>query len=112
MFTGGAALLAPALVLLPAGWLATREGLVEALFLGLVPTTLAYVLFARGLGRISAAETSTLTLAEPLAATALGVVLLAEHLPVPALAGGALLVAGLAVLAVPIPARAAVAAAR
>jgi DME family drug/metabolite transporter len=112
VFTGGAVLLAPALVLLPAGWLATGAGLAEALFLGLVPTTLAYVLFARGLRRISAAETSTLTLAEPLAATVLGVALLAEHLTPAALAGGVLLLAGLTVLALPAPARVVVAEAR
>ena len=36
------------------------------------------MLFARGLNRLSAAETATLTLAEPLTATLLGVVVLAE----------------------------------
>jgi DME family drug/metabolite transporter len=102
VFAGGALLLAPALVVLPAGWVATPAGAAEVLFLGLVPTTLAYVLFARGLGRISAAETSTLTLAEPLTAAALGVVLLGEHLTAAAVAGGLLLVAGLAVLALPL----------
>jgi drug/metabolite transporter, DME family len=102
VFAGGALLLAPALVLLPAGWVATPAGAAEVLFLGLVPTTLAYVLFARGLGRISAAETSTLILAEPLTATALGVVLLGEHLTAATVAGGLLLVAGLAVLALPL----------
>ena len=101
VFAGGALLLAPALAVLPAGWVATPAGAAEVLFLGLVPTTLAYVLFARGLGRISAAETSTLTLAEPLTATALGVVLLGERLTAAAVVGGALLVAGLAVLALP-----------
>jgi DME family drug/metabolite transporter len=111
VFTGGALLLAPALVLLPAGWLATPTGIAQALFLGLVPTTLAYVLFARGLRRISAAETSTLTLAEPLTATLLGAVLLREHLTAAGVAGGALLLTGLAVLALPAPRRATLAAA-
>jgi DME family drug/metabolite transporter len=105
IFTGGALLLAPTLLVLPTGWLATPAGAAEALFLGLVPTTLAYVLFARGLRRISAAETSTLTLAEPLAATLLGVVLLGEHLTPPTVAGGALLLTGLGVLALRAPAR-------
>jgi DME family drug/metabolite transporter len=111
VFTGGAVLLAPALLLLPSGWLATPTGIAEALFLGLVPTTLAYVLFARGLRRVSAAETSTLTLAEPLTATLLGAVLLHEHLTATTVAGGALLFLGLAVLAVPAPHRVAAAAA-
>jgi DME family drug/metabolite transporter len=111
VFTGGAVLLAPALLLLPSGWLATPAGIAEALFLGLVPTTLAYVLFARGLRRISAAETSTLTLAEPLTATLLGAVLLHEHLGATTVAGGALLFLGLAVLALPAQRGVAVAAA-
>jgi DME family drug/metabolite transporter len=101
VFTGGALLLAPALVLLPSAWIATPAGAAEVLFLGLVPTTLAYVLFARGLRHVSAAETSTLTLAEPLAATLLGVALLGERLTAPTVAGGLLLVTGLAVLALP-----------
>ncbi len=70
------------------------------LFLGAVPTALAYVLFARGLRHLPANEVATLTLAEPVTATALGVIVLAERPEAPALAGIALVLAGLAVLAV------------
>jgi DME family drug/metabolite transporter len=101
LFTGGAVLLAPTLALLDVRWLATPAGLAAALWLGLVPTALAYVLFAHGLRRLSAAEVSTLTLAEPLTATALGVLLLGESLRGTALAGAALLLLGLVVLSVP-----------
>ena len=45
-----------------------------------MPTALAYVLFARGLGRLSAATVTTLVLAEPLVATLLGVAVLGERL--------------------------------
>ena len=101
VFTGGAVLLAPALLVLPVGWIATGRGLAAALWLGLVPTAGAYVLFARGLRHVSAAEASTLTLAEPLTAAALGVLLLGEQVTAPSAAGAALLLGGLVVLAAP-----------
>jgi DME family drug/metabolite transporter len=98
-FGAGAVLLAPVLVLADVGPLWTPGGLALVGFLGLVPTALAYVLFARGLRRLSAAETSTLTLAEPLTAAGLGVVVLAERPGAPAVAGAALVLAGLLLLA-------------
>jgi DME family drug/metabolite transporter len=101
VFSGGALLLAPALVLLPIGWLATGRGALTAVWLGLVPTAVAYVLFARGLRRLSAAEASTLTLAEPLTAAALGVALLSETISAGTVVGGLLLLLGLAALGVP-----------
>jgi drug/metabolite transporter, DME family len=96
-----AVLLLPVLLITGPGWVATSDGLALALFLGVVPTAAAYLLFARGLKRLSAAETATLTLAEPLTATLLGAVLLHEHLTAATLARGALLLLGLAVLALP-----------
>ena len=44
----------------------------------------AYLLFARGLRHLSAAETATLTLAEPLTAALLRVVVLSERMSAPA----------------------------
>ena len=105
IFTGGALLLSPVLVLMPPAWLATGRGAVEVLVLGLVATTLAYVLFARGLRLLPAAEAATLTLAEPLVATASGVLLLGERPGPAAAAGSLLLLAGLAVLTVRLPLR-------
>jgi DME family drug/metabolite transporter len=57
------------------------------------------VLFARGLERTGASETATLTLAEPLTAAALGVIALGERPGLAAAAGAALVMGGLAVLA-------------
>jgi DME family drug/metabolite transporter len=71
------------------------------LYLGTVPTAVAYVLFARGLRHLPAGEVATLTLAEPLTATALGAIVLGERPGAVALAGVALVLAGLAVLAAP-----------
>ena len=98
-FTLGAVLLLPVLVATRGGGLGSPEGLTLVLFLGAIPTALAYVLFARGLQRLSSGETATLTLAEPLTATVLGIAVLGED-PTAATAGGAALVlAGLLVLA-------------
>jgi len=99
VFGTGAVLLLPAFALVPAGGLLTPGGAALALYLGAIPTALAYVLFARGLERIGAGETATLTLAEPLTAAALGVVALGERPTGAAAAGAALVLGGLAVLA-------------
>jgi DME family drug/metabolite transporter len=97
----GAVLLAPVLAGTGAGWLTHAGGLGLAVFLGVVPTALAYLLFARGLKRLTAAETATLTLAEPLTAALLGVIVLSEQLSAPAALGAALVLGGLLVLAAP-----------
>ena len=96
-----ALVLAPVPVAVGLGDLAGPEGVVLALYLGAIPTALAYVLFARGLRRIGAGETATLTLAEPLTASVLGAVVLGERPGTLAIAGGALVLAGLVALALP-----------
>jgi DME family drug/metabolite transporter len=95
----GALVLLPALLATEPTWLLHADGIGLALFLGIVPTALAYLLFASGLKRLSASETATLTLAEPLTAGVLGAVVLAESVTGPALAGAGLVLAGLIVLA-------------
>jgi drug/metabolite transporter, DME family len=100
-FGGAAVLLVPVLLLAGPGFLATGSGLALALYLGSIPTALAYVLFARGLRALSSGETATIVLAEPLTAAALGVVALGEQPSVAAGIGAALVLAGLAILALP-----------
>lgn len=96
-----------ALALLPVIALADSDplwsggGIAMILYLGAVPTALAYVLFAHGLRRLSPGETATLTLAEPLTASALGVLVLAERPGLLAVVGAMLVLAGLAALAAP-----------
>ena len=79
VFATGAVLLLPLLAIVPLGELTSPGGIALALYLGAIPTALAYILFARGLERIGAGETATLTLAEPLTAAALGVIALGER---------------------------------
>jgi drug/metabolite transporter, DME family len=103
-FGGAGLLLLPVLVVAGPGFLGTPGGLALAAYLAVVPTALAYVLFSRGLRRLSSGETATLVLAEPLTASVLGVVALGEH-PSATAGAGALLAAPrcrrLAVAAVP-----------
>jgi drug/metabolite transporter, DME family len=100
-FGGAGVLLLPALIVAGPGFLGTPGGLAMAAYLAVVPTALAYVLFARGLRRLSSGETATIVLAEPVTAAVLGVVALGEH-PSPTAGAGALLVlTGLLVLAAP-----------
>ena len=100
-FGVGAVLLLPVLLLGDTAWLHTSGGLALALYLGIVPTALAYSLFARGLQSLDASEVTTLVLAEPLTATVLGVVVLGERVGAGGVVGGLLVLAGLAVLALP-----------
>jgi DME family drug/metabolite transporter len=100
-FSLGAVLLAPVLLLGDVSWLATGDGLAMAVFLGAIPTALAYVLFARGLRHLTPGETATLTLAEPLTATGLGILALGERPGAVAAIGAGLVLAGLLALALP-----------
>jgi drug/metabolite transporter, DME family len=95
----GGALLFPALFFTGPGWLATPKGAVTALYLGLIPTAFAYVLFARGLAHLSAATVTTVVLAEPLVASLLGIFALGERLSGAKAVGCGLVLAGLVVIA-------------
>lgn len=76
-------------------------GLAAAAWLGVMTVTVAYLLFARGLERLPAATVATLTLAEPVVAAALGVLVLGEHLSPVASSGAVLLVVALGLLGLP-----------
>ncbi len=91
----GGLLLVPALATQPLGWLGRPDGAVLALYLGLVTTTLAYLLFVRGLAVLPAGPVTTLVLAEPVVATVLGTAVLGERLSFAGAVGGALILVGL-----------------
>jgi drug/metabolite transporter, DME family len=99
VFSIGALLLSPLLFTSDLHWMAAPRGIVVVLYLGVVVTALSYWLFARGLKTVPVATAVTLSLAEPLTAALLGIVLLGERLSPTALCGIPLLFAGLAVLA-------------
>lgn len=92
---------APLLLLTDLRWLATGSGVAMALWLGLATTTVGYLLYARGLIGLTAATVSTLTLAEPLTATLLGILILNEQLSGSAVIGIIVLALGLVLLVLP-----------
>ncbi|WP_424215224.1 DMT family transporter [Streptomyces sp. BI20] len=83
------------------GPLGSARGLALVAWLGLGTTALGYLLFTRGVTRISAGTAGTLSLTEPLVATGLGVLLLGERPGAPAAVGAALLLGGLIVVSLP-----------
>lgn len=98
MFALGAV---PALLVLLAlrpDWPATPAGAGLLLYLGLVPTALAYLLFGRGVAVLPVGTVATLTLAEPVVAAVLGVAVLGESLTPVALLGALLVIGALALL--------------
>jgi DME family drug/metabolite transporter len=106
LFGIGAVMLSPILFLADTGPLTSAQGLALVLFLGVVPTAVAYVLFARGLRGLQASEAATLTLAEPVTAAALGVFVLGERVTGAGLLGAALVLSALVLLALRPPRRA------
>jgi DME family drug/metabolite transporter len=90
--------LLPILFFVNLDWAVTIEGTTVVLYLGAVATALAYVLFIRGLTFLPVGPTVTLSLAEPLTAAALGVIVLGERLGFVAITGALLLVAGLVIV--------------
>jgi len=101
-FGAAAVLLLPVLLAAGTRWLGTPAGAATAVFLAVVPTAVAYLLFARGLAVLPAAEVATLTLVEPVTAALLGVLVLAEAASASTATGALVLLAGLAVLAAPV----------
>lgn len=100
-FGTAAVLLLPVLLLGDTAWLQSGRGLELAVYLAAGPTVLAYVLFARGLRRLSASETTTIVLAEPVTAAILAVAVLHQRLGGGAAVGIALVLGGIAALALP-----------
>lgn len=98
VFCLGALMLAPLLIGREMDWLAAPRSIAVVLHLGLVATALAYWLFSRGLQRVQVSTAVTLSLAEPLTAGLLGLLVLEEQLNTRSFVGISLIFSGLAVL--------------
>ncbi len=98
VFGLSAVFLLPILFFANLDWVFTAAGAITVLYLGLVATAIAYIFFIRGLDLLPVGSTVTLSLAEPLTAAALGVLLLGERLGPTAAIGALLIVAGLAIV--------------
>lgn len=99
--TLGAILASPVYVFGPTEWLLTSRGLLIALVLGTVSTAVPYSLYSKALIVVPLSTACTLTLAEPLTASILGVSLLGERLSITALVGIGFILLGLVLLAIP-----------
>jgi len=95
VFSLGAVMLSPLLLTQPIAWLGSLRGTGVILWLGIMATALAYALFGQGLRRTPLATAVTLSLAEPLTAGTLGILLLGEPLTWLAGLGFALIFSGL-----------------
>nr|WP_245646128.1 EamA family transporter [Nocardiopsis trehalosi] len=93
---GGGVLLAPFGLAAGMAVPVAPEPLALLLFLGLVPTGLAYLLFFAGLRGASDAAAAVGSIAEPLTAALLSAALLGERMTAPGVAGAVLLVAAMA----------------
>ena len=96
----GALLLLPFLFVVDLGWVATPRGLAMVFWLGLVATGLSYVLFQRGVAGLPASSVATMSLAEPVTATVLGVAVLGERLSPLSVVGLVVVVLGLLLITV------------
>ncbi|MEJ2197986.1 MAG: DMT family transporter, partial [Desulfuromonadales bacterium] len=94
----GAILISPVLVNCELDWLLQPRAIGVITHLGLATMALSYWLFARGLQTVQVATAVTLSLAEPMTAATLGIVLLGEQLNAQAFTGISLIFAGLVVL--------------
>ena len=95
-FVGGALLLTPLALVVGLRFTDDPVALGVLLYLGAVPSALAYAMFFRGLRTVPGAVASIVTLLEPLTATALATAFLGERLQPAALAGGLLVLAAVA----------------
>lgn len=98
-FTLAALLLTPVLALERGAAAQLVAGWPLLLYLGVVPTAAAYVVFGEGLRRVTVTTAGIATLLEPLTAAALGVLLFGERLGTVGWAGAALLLGALGLLA-------------
>src|SRR5687768_4439582 len=95
-FAGGALLLTPVALATELRFTTNPAALLVLLYLGAVPSALAYGMFFCGLRSVPGAVASIVTLLEPLTATALATAFLGERLQPAALAGGLLVLAAVA----------------
>ena len=79
-------------LLITAGVPADPRAIGLLVYIGLLPTALAYLLFFRGAGRVAAPVTALITLLEPVTAAVLALVILGERLAPTGIVGAALVV--------------------
>ncbi len=99
IFAIAATLLLPLLAVDDLGWVTTAAGTVTVLYLGVLATAAAYLLFAAGLRSTKSTTATTLSLGEPVTAALLGVVAVGERPPLLGWIGFALVLIALVAVA-------------
>lgn len=100
IFSVSAAMLLPFLFIFETEGLTTGRGIATMIYLGIATTTIAYILFSKGLQHIPSSSAVTLSLAEPLTAAILSVLIVGERLDLISWVGILLLLGGILVLTV------------
>lgn len=98
IFSLSAIMLFPFLFIFETEGLFTSKGIAVVLFLGLATTSISYTLFSTGLKHIPSSSAVTLSLAEPLTAAILSVIIVEERLDFTSWGGVVLLLGGILVL--------------
>ena len=100
MFSVSALLLMPFFFIYDVSWLKDVGNVGIIFYLGLATTSVAYVLYSRGLHKIPASSALTLSLAEPTTAALLGVFIVGEALSATSWIGILFLLGGIVVLTI------------
>jgi drug/metabolite transporter, DME family len=79
----------------PMQWLSSAQSVVTVVYLGIATIAIPYLLYALSLARLTSAVVVTLTLIEPVTATALGAFFLNENITMVSWMGAAIVVLGL-----------------
>ena len=98
IFSVSALMLLPFLLLFETEGLLTGSGITVVIYLGIATTSVAYILFSTGLKRIPSSSAVTLSLAEPLTAALLSVLIVRERLDLTSWIGIVMLLGGILVL--------------
>ncbi|BAQ09686.1 putative transport protein [Bacillus sp. OxB-1] len=98
IFSVSAAMLLPFLFIFETEGLLTGRGVATTIYLGIAATTIAYILFSKGLQNIPSSSAVTLSLAEPLTAAVLSVLIVGERLDLLSWLGVSMLLGGILVL--------------
>lgn len=105
MFGCGGLLLLPVMIVTGAPIVADPGNLAVVAYLAVVPMFLGYLLFGHGLAAVPASTATTLSLWEPVVAACLAVIVLHERLPILGWLGVTLVLLGLTVLTIRLPAK-------
>lgn len=98
LFSMSALALLPFLLFFDLSYVTATQNIMVLLYLGIAATTVSYILFSSGLKRIPSSSAVTLSLAEPLTASLLGVLVVGEVLNGISWIGVAMLLGGIVVL--------------